>query len=109
MVHKYRVYQDPFPHPALNKLLALVVRAMAIAQLTQLHIIIPASGSEGGGGAVPEECFPSVPLPRVSAVPGCFPGIRSFARSGASGPTGYSDSRPGLSAGSRGGSHERFY
>ena len=73
MVHKYRVYKDPFPHPALggggggviNKLLSLVDRAMAIAQLTHLHISVPASGSPPG--AVPEECFPSVPLPRVSA------------------------------------------
>ena len=32
---------------------------MAIAQLTHLHISVPAS-------AVPEECFPSVPLSRVS-------------------------------------------
>ena len=40
---------------------------MAIAQLTHLHISIPASGS--AGGAVLEEYFPSVPLPRVSADP----------------------------------------
>ena len=74
MVHKYR---DPFPHPALrgggggwgrgviNKLLSLVGRAMTIAQLTHLHISVPASGSSPR--AVPEECFPSVSLPRVSA------------------------------------------
>ena len=49
----------------INKLLSLVARAMAIAQLTHIHISIPASGS--AGGAVPEECFPSVPLQRVSA------------------------------------------
>ena len=51
MVHKYQVYRDPFPHLALrvNKLLALVARAMAIAELTQLHITIPGSGSGGGG------------------------------------------------------------
>ena len=46
MVHEYRVYRDPFPHQALrgrvmNKLLALVARAMTIAELTQLHITIP--------------------------------------------------------------------
>ena len=63
MVHKYRVHRDPFPHPALrgrvmNKLLALVARAMAIAELTQLHISIP----------VLEACFPTVPLPGVLAV-----------------------------------------
>ena len=72
LVHKYRVYRDPFPHPALrgrvmNKLLALVARAMVIAQLTQLHITIPGSGS--GMAAVPEECFPPVSLPRVLALP----------------------------------------
>ena len=38
---------------------------MTISQLTHLHISIPASGSPPGG--VPEECFPSVPLPWVSA------------------------------------------
>ena len=75
MVHKYRVYKDPFPHPAIrgggggviNKLLSLVGRAMAIVQLTHLHISIPASGS--ARGAIPEECFPPVPLPWVSADP----------------------------------------
>ena len=68
LVHKYRVYRDPFPHPALrgrvmNKLLVFVARAMAIAHLTQLHITIPASGSVAE--AVPEECFPPVSLPRT--------------------------------------------
>ena len=72
---QYRVYKDPFPHPALrgggggggeviNKLLSLVGRAMAIAQLTHLHISIPASGAPPG--EVPEDCFPSVSLSRVS-------------------------------------------
>ena len=36
---------------------------MAIAELTHLHITIPASGSVTE--AVPEDCFPHVPLPRV--------------------------------------------
>ena len=40
---------------------------MAIAQLTHLHISIPASGAPSG--EVPEECFPSVPLSRGSADP----------------------------------------
>ena len=64
LVHKHRVYKDPFPHPALrgggggviNRLLALVGRAMAIAQLTPLHISIPASGAPPG--EVSEECSP---------------------------------------------------
>ena len=38
---------------------------MAIAQLTHFHISIPASGAPPG--VVPEDCFLSVPLPRVSA------------------------------------------
>ena len=59
LVHKYRVYKDPFPHPALRggvlpRLLSLVGRAMAIAQLTQLRISVPASGASLG--QVPEEC-----------------------------------------------------
>ena len=49
LVHKYRVYKDPFPHPALREgviphLLSFVDRAMAIARLTHLNISIPASG-----------------------------------------------------------------
>ena len=61
LVHKYRVYKDPFPHPAfpggvLPRLLSLVGQAMAITQLTQLRISIPASGASPG--QVPEECFP---------------------------------------------------
>ena len=43
----------------INKLL------MAIAQLTHLHISIPASAAPPG--AVPEYCFPSVSLSRLSA------------------------------------------
>ena len=61
LVHKYRVYKDPFPHPALRegvlpRLLPFVGRAMAIALLTQLHISIPASVAPPG--QVPAECFP---------------------------------------------------
>ena len=40
---------------------------MAIAQLTQLHITIPGSGS--GTAAVPQECVPPVPLPRALTLP----------------------------------------
>ena len=63
LVHRYHVYKDPFPHPALGGgggviplLLSFVVRAMAIAQLTQLKISIPASGAPPG--QVPADCFP---------------------------------------------------
>ena len=49
IVQKYRVYQEPVPHPALRegkitKLLSFVNRAMVIAQLTP--------------GEVPSDCFP---------------------------------------------------
>ena len=50
LVHKYQIYDDPLPHPALmdgviKKLLGFVHWAMAIAQLTHLHLTIPSSGS----------------------------------------------------------------
>ena len=61
LIHKYRVYQDPLPHPALRegritKLISLVNRAMVIAQLTHLRIAIPSSGNPPG--EVPSNCFP---------------------------------------------------
>ena len=63
LVHKYRVYRDPLPHPALRegrvtKLISLVNRAMVIAKLTHLHIAIPSSGNPPG--EVPNDCFPRV-------------------------------------------------
>ena len=62
-VHKYRVYRDPLPHPALregriSKLISLANRAMVIAQLTQLRMAIPASGH--APGEVPLDCFPKL-------------------------------------------------
>ena len=64
LVHRYRIYRDPFPHPALrdgvvSRLLSCVGRAMAIAKLTQLRISIPSSGAPPG--QVPVECFPGGP------------------------------------------------
>ena len=61
LVHRYRVYKDPFPHPALRggvvpRLLSCVSRAMAIAQLTHLRISVPAS--EAPPGQVPADCYP---------------------------------------------------
>ena len=58
-VHRYRVYKDPFPHPALRggvlpRLLSCVSRAMA--WLTHLRISIPASGEPSG--RVPVDCYP---------------------------------------------------
>ena len=72
LVHKYRLFHDPIPHPALRgavfrNLMALVSRAMVIAQLTHLHITIPASGSVTE--AVPEESFPPVRYSRKVVVP----------------------------------------
>ena len=75
-MHKYRVYKDLFPHPALRggggggvlpRLLSFVTGAMAIAQLTHLHISIPASGAPPG--RVPEECFPCSAPSRGSTDP----------------------------------------
>ena len=61
LVHRYMVYKDAFPHPALRgvvipRILSCVSRAMAIAQLTHLRISIPASGAPPG--QVPADCFP---------------------------------------------------
>ena len=63
LVHHYRIYKDPFPHPVLRdgvvpRLLSCVCRAMAIAQLTHLRISIPSSGAPPG--QVPAECFPDL-------------------------------------------------
>ena len=70
LVHRYRVYKDPFPHPVLRdgvipRLLSSVCRAMAIARLTHLKISIPLSGAPPG--QVPAESFPGG-TPRVSFV-----------------------------------------
>ena len=72
LVHKYRVYKDPLPHPALRggvipKLLSFVGRAMAISQLTQLRISIASSGAPPG--EVPADCFPSTDYLAVTMAP----------------------------------------
>ena len=66
LVHRYRVYKDPFPHPALRngvipRLLSCVGRAMAITRLTHLRILIPSSGAPVE--QVPMECFPQATAP----------------------------------------------
>ena len=63
LVHKYCVYRDPLPHPALregkiSRLISLANRAMAIAQLTQLRIAIHVPSSGNAPGEVPMDCFP---------------------------------------------------
>ena len=50
------------PGGVLPRLLSLVCQVMAIAQLTHLHISIPASGVPPG--QVPEQCFPRVTCSR---------------------------------------------
>ena len=72
LVHTYRVYQDPVPHPALRegritKLLLFVNRAMVISQLTHLRIAIPSSGTPPG--EVPSDCFPKTTAPEVTERP----------------------------------------
>ena len=72
LVHKYRVYQDPIPHPALRegritKLLSFVNRAMVIAQLTHLRIAIPSSGTPPG--EVRSDCSPKTTAPAVTKRP----------------------------------------
>ena len=81
LVHRYCVYQDPLPHPALRegritKLISLVNRAMVIAKLTHLRIVIPSSGNPPG--EVPSDCFPKMDelgmikmTKRVSFAPVC--------------------------------------
>ena len=71
LIHKYRIYDDPLPHLALRdgvikKLLGFVHWAMAIAQLTHLHLTIPSSGSTSE--PVPSECCQVVPLSRESTI-----------------------------------------
>ena len=72
LVHRYRVYKDPFPHPALRdgvipRLLSCVCRAMAIARLTHLRLSIPSSGAPPG--QVPAECFPDAVAPVTPPLP----------------------------------------
>ena len=45
----------------ITDLITFVNRAMALAQLTHLHLSVPSSGTTTG--MVPPECFPVVPLP----------------------------------------------
>ena len=72
LVHKYRVYKDPLPHPALRggvipKLLSFVGRAMAIAQFTHLRISVPSSGAPPG--EVPVDCFQNTDTSAVTMAP----------------------------------------
>ena len=72
LVHRYRVYKDPFPHPALcdgviPRLLSCMCRAMAIVRLTHLRISIPSSGAPPG--QVPVECFLEAVAPVAQSRP----------------------------------------
>ena len=81
LVHRYRIYRDPFPHPALRDgvvscLLSCMGRAMAIARLTHLRISISSSGAPPG--QVPAECFPGrAPMCVRRAVAMCHSRTRS--------------------------------
>ena len=60
LVHRYRIYKDPLPHPALRgrvlrRLLGFGNRAVTVAWLTHLHITIRSSGSTSE--PVPPECL----------------------------------------------------
>ena len=71
LVNRYRVYKDPFPHPALHGgviplVLSCVCRAMAIARLIHLRISIPSSGAPPG--QVPVECFPEATVSSLSLI-----------------------------------------
>ena len=66
LVHRYRIFRDPMPHVSLRGkvityLITFVNRAMAVAQLTHLHLSVSSSGMTTG--MAPPECFPVVPLP----------------------------------------------
>ena len=72
LIHKYRVYQDPLPHPALregriSKLISFVNGAMVIAQLTHLRITIPSLGNPPG--EVPSDCFLRMDEPGMTKTP----------------------------------------
>ena len=61
LVHRYRVYKDPFTHLALRdgvipRLLSCVGRAMAIARLTHLRVSIPSSGATPSSSLVAAAC-----------------------------------------------------
>ena len=76
LVHKYRVYRDPVPHPALRegrvtKLISLVNRAMVIAKLTHLHIAIPSLGNPPGEVPRVDDHRIMKRLRRVSFAPVC--------------------------------------
>ena len=55
-VERLRRFARRRPEWAFPRLLSFVTCAMAVAQLTNLHISIPKSGASPG--KVPEECFP---------------------------------------------------
>ena len=76
LVHRYRIYRDPFPHPALRdgvfpRFLSCVCRPMAIAQLRHLRIggvVGGASWSSACGlfsGGSPPPCTATEPTPCI--------------------------------------------
>ena len=74
LIHKYRVYQDPLPHPALRE--GRITKLIALVNWAMLLIAIPSSGNPPG--EVPSDCFPKIDdlgviktTKRVSFAPVC--------------------------------------
>ena len=73
LVHRYRVYKDPFPHPALRdgvipRLLSSVCRAMVIARLTllrYLYTVVGCAAGKGSGVVFSGCCRPTSSSPHV--------------------------------------------
>ena len=75
LVQKYMIFSDPLPHRSLRgrvitKLLAFTDRAMALAQLTALHLSIPSSGTTlTGQPDLPDDQNRLDSVGRVSPIP----------------------------------------
>ena len=66
LVHRHCTFRDLMPHVSLqgkviSDLIVFVHRAMAVAQMTHLHLSVPSSRTTTI--TVPPECFPVVPVP----------------------------------------------
>ena len=64
LLHRYRLYKDPFPHPALQEGVIPRLLSCVYHRLAHLKISIPSSGAPPG--QVPAECFPGGGAPLVT-------------------------------------------